>query len=280
MPADGATVAATAENQLQPAETPPEYRSREQQVEAILTGADQPPAEEPPQAAETPAPAEPAAEMPLDLTALAERLGVEPAKLYEARIPLADGAEPVTLGQLKDAYRDSQQLEAQRSELTQQRGEWHADQLRQQRELEEVLAAIPADRIDPQLAQAVQKVNRERLSREAEALYRTVPSWTDAKARDADLVQMQAHLAQYGITRQDLDAVTDHRLLRMMRDAALTAAKLTAKPAPAPPQKGAAAPRRATQPSPAQQHGRLKAAVKQGQMRPADAVAKILGGIK
>jgi hypothetical protein len=275
----GAELPSSPDGTLLPAETPPEYRSKEQQVEDILRGAFEPATDAAPPAPETGAQAEPAAETPLDVAAIAEKLGVDPAKLYEVRIPLADGAEPVTLGQLKDAYRDAQALERERSELTEQRGHWHADQLRQQRELETILAAIKPDAVDPKLAQAVQAVNRERASREAEALFRTIPTWVDEKAREADLVQIVAHLKPYGITRQDLDAVTDHRILRVLRDKALDAAKLTATPAPKPAQKGAA-PRKAAQPSPAQAHGQLKAAVTKGHMRPVDAVARILGGIK
>jgi hypothetical protein len=270
-------MAASPDAALLEAETPPAHRSKEQQVEDILSGAAQAPAEQPPEAPETGAEPEPAAETPLDVAGLAERLGVDPAKLYEVRIPLADGAEPVTLGQLKDAYRDAEAIEAQRGEVTKQRGEWHADQLRQQRELDEILSAITPDKVSPELAQAVQKVNRERLSREAEALLRTVPEWTDAKTREADLVSMADTLTAYGITRADVDALTDHRVLRAFRRLAQLERAVQAKPVPKQPPKSQQAPRRSAQPTPAQDFGRLKAAVTKGQVRPVDAVTRILG---
>lgn len=268
------TVPASDDSTLTPAETPREYRSKESLVEDILRGVQPDPAVAPPETVGT---AEPEAETPLDIGAIAERLGVDPAKLYDARIPLADGAEPVTLGQLKDAYRDAQALEAARSEVTKARGEWQADQLRQQRELDEILSAIRQDAIDPQLAQAVQKVNRERLSREAEALFRTVPEWTDQKTRDADLVQMVDTLTPYGITRADLDAVTDHRVLRAFRRLAHLERAVKVTTAPKTPPKSAQAPKKAAQPTPGQEFGRLKAAVTQGRVSRVEAVNRILG---
>lgn len=276
----GVEQASSPDGTLIPAETQPEHRSKEQQVEDILRDAFQAPDAQPPEAPETGAEPEPAAETPLDVAGLAEKLGVDPAKLYEVRVPLPNAAEPVTLGQLKDAWQDAQAIEAQRSEVTKLRGEWHADQLRQQRELDEILTAIRPEAISPELRGAVEKVNRERLSREAEALLRTVPEWADSKTRETDLAGMAATLSTYGITRTDLDALTDHRVLRAFRRLAQLERAVEAKPVPRQPPRAQQAPRRSPQPTPAQDFGRLKAAVTKGNIRPADAVAKILGGIK
>lgn len=276
MQPDGTTIPAGADATLQPETARPEYRSKQDQVAALLQEAFSPaPDAAPTQAPETAAETDPGAEMPGDLAALAERLGMAPDALYSVKLPMPDGREAVTLGQLKDAYRDAEALEQQRSEVTKQRGEWHADQLRAQRELDQLLAAIPADAVRPELRAAVEAVNRERLSRETEALLRAVPEWSSPDAVRADLTAITAHLQPYGITAQDLQALTDHRLLRYFRDQVKLAAKLTTTPAPPPVQRGQA-PRKATGDSPQLQQGRLRQQVQQGRIKPADAVAAIL----
>lgn len=273
------TIPSSDDSTLTPETAAPEYRSRQDQVAAILEGAHSPPPDGSTQAPETAAETEPQAEMPGDLAALADRLGTTPDALYGLKLPMPDGAEPVTLGELKDAWRDAATLESARAEVTKQRGEWHADQLRAQRELDTLIAAIPPDAVRPELRQAVERVNRERISRETEALLRAVPEWSDAQAVKADLSAITAHLQGYGITAADLEQVTDHRLLRYFRDQARLAAKLATKPAPAPARAAAPSPRKApTTDTPNLRAGRLRQAVTTGQMRPADAVAAILKG--
>jgi hypothetical protein len=191
---------------------------------------------------------------------------------------MPDGAEPVTLGQLKDAWRDGKAVESKQTELTKARAEWQADQIRQQREIDQLLSAIDPAAIRPEQAQAVQRVNAERLSREREALLRTVPEWSDPVAVQADVLAITAHLQPYGITAADVDAITDHRLLRYFREQARQAkakevqagnAKLAAK----------VAPRRAPQPGAGADTKTLRAAVQSGRMSTTDAVAKILEGL-
>lgn len=273
---DSTSIAAGADATLLPETARPEYRSKQDQVRALLDEAFSQAPPTPSQAPETAAETDPGAEMPGDLAALAERLGMAPDALYSVKLPMPDGREAVTIGQLKDAYRDAEAIERQREAVIQQRGEWHADQLRAQRELDQLLAAIPQDAVRPELRAAVEQVNRERISRETEALLRAVPEWSDPDAVRADLAAITAFVQPYGITAQDLHAVTDHRLLRLLRDQVRLAKKLQTTPAPPPVQRGQAPRKAATGDSPALQAGRLRQQVQTGRMRPADAVAALL----
>lgn len=261
------------------AEAPPlVHTSKADQVNELLAGAVDPPADESAEAPETGAEDQPAAETPADLAALAARLGVDVAKLYETQVPI-DGADgPVTLGQLKDAFKSAQALEAEQSRVTKARAEWQADQLRTQREVDLLLAALDPKAVKPELVRAVQQQQAERLSREQEALLRTVPEWSDPRTVQTDIATMQAHLQPYGLTAADLDQVLDHRWLRYVRDQARIGEKLTAKPAP-PPVKPAQGPRRGPRgDTPALEYGRLQQAVQTKSIRPVDAVAQLLKG--
>jgi hypothetical protein len=253
-----------------------------QTVEEILAEAFKADAAQPPQSPETVATPEPGAETQpatMDLAALAERLGVEPESLYEVQFPMPDGAEPVSLGQLKDAWREGKGLEAKQTELTRARAEWQADQIRQQREIDQLLSAIDPAAIRPEQAQAVQRVNAERLSREREALLRTVPEWSDPVAVQADVLAITAHLQPYGITAADVDAITDHRLLRYFREQARQAKAKEVQAGKAKLAQPKVAPRRAPQPGAGADTKTLRAAVQSGRMSTTDAVAKILEGL-
>jgi hypothetical protein len=262
---------------------PPEtvHAAGQQTVEEILQAAFTAEAQPAPQSPEMVATPDPGAEtqpVAMDLAALAEKLGVEPDSLYDVTLPMPDGAEPVTLGQLKDAFREGQALEVKQTELTKARAEWQADQIRQQREIDQLLAAMDPAAIKPEAAQAIQRVNAERLSREREAILRAVPEWSDPAAVKADILGITAHLQPYGITAADLDAVTDHRLLRYFRDQAKQAAKLQTQPGKPKP-KPVIAPRRAPPAQAGADVKALRSAVDAGKLRPVDAVAKILEGL-
>ena len=76
--------------------------------------------------------------------------------------------------------------------------------------------------------------NKERaalLERESEKLKDVIPSWKDdavAKAEKTDLVE---YARSQGFTNEELSNVTDHRTLKLLRDAWLGAKQLAAKPA-------------------------------------------------
>lgn len=254
-------------------ETPPAHVSKTDQVAELLRGTQAPPVPSP----ETdPAPESLPAEK-LDLKTVAERLQVEPAKLYQdLMVPIADGEE-LSVSELKDRYRSAKELDRLREEHTRARGEYEADRLRSERELQAILAAIPRESISPALAEEWQKQQREYLGREREALLRAIPDWTDAAVLTADRGEIEGYLKEYGFSRADLDNVTDHRLLRLLRDAAKGRAKAKAEDKP-PPAKVAVAPRKLGAGSEAQRFGQLKAAVTKGQMTRTEAVARILKG--
>lgn len=255
-----------------PQETAAPHLSKTDQIAQLLRGEGESPVEVPPETEpSTPTPAE-----KLDLKSVAERLGVDPAALYELEVTTGDG-ETLKLGALKDGYQAVKGLEKSREELAKERGTWQAEQIRTERELGDLLSALPRESITPELQQTVERITRERVSRETEALYRKVPEWSDANIRSADVRLMIDHLKPYGFTEGDLNAVLDHRLLAYFRDQAKLGAKLAkAKPEPAAPRVGQA-PRRANE-TPAQEFGRLKAAVTKGQMSKTDAIGRLLRG--
>ncbi|WP_425044057.1 hypothetical protein [Primorskyibacter sp. S87] len=109
----------------------------------------------------------------VSLASVAEALEVEPADLYEVQVPLGDG-ETVTLGQLKDAYKD--QTEAERI-LTERRSQ--ADQrevalMQEQHFMQNMFEALKGQ-ITPEMAQYISNHDKQVDAEERLALSRVVP---------------------------------------------------------------------------------------------------------
>lgn len=248
----------------------------------ILSGKDSAPPADPPEkeapaepiAAEKPAP-EKAAEKPATLKDLAERLKVDPAELYGVKLKVSDDTE-LTLGELKDQWKPAK-------ELVRQRGEFEADRLRQDRELSNLLAAIPKEAITPQAVQAFEAYRTERRSRETEALLRAIPEWADQTVLQTDKAKLTSYLEADNWPAGTVDLIEDHRLFRTLKrgmDAANRVKELEAKLAKLeqPKPKMASAPH-GSKPTREQEFGRLKAAVTKGQISRGDAARQLLKGL-
>lgn len=220
---------------------------------------------------DTPAPDE----MPADLTSLAERLKATPEKLYSVKVPLADG-ESRTIGELKDGYRAAQQLESERELVRTDRGKLETDKRQALQELEGVVRNLPPQALTPEAISAVREAHGKRLQAELAQLLETVPEWKDPVRWTAERPVIEGYAAQFGYTPADLAEISDHRVLRVLRTAALREQSLTAERAK-PPGKVAQAPK-GRQPTPAQEFGRLKAAVTTRRISPVAAVEALLKG--
>lgn len=273
MPIDTASLEpaedADTEGQAEPETGQP---SALQKVEALLN----PPADGAEQATEPES--KPPAEK-LTVQALAEKLQADPATIYALEVPLADG-ETVTLGQLKDVYRNAEKLTKEREALTEDRSRYDVERRQSQQELDELLRVLPRHAITPELIALAQSNLKQTQATEREALLAAVPEWKDPLRMTADQGVMEQYVAAYGFTKHDLAGVTDHRLLRLVRAAALREKALKElKPEAKQPANKVAMPVKAPKgASPAVEHGRLKAAVTTRRIQPVDAVSQLLKG--
>ena len=252
------------------------------EVQRILEAELSPPAETQADPAEADPP-EPQRAEKLDIKSVAERLGVDPGELYGAlKVKLADGEE-LSVGDLKDRLKPQAEIETLKQNLTKARGEWEASKIRQSRELQAILSAIPQQAVSPQLLELHQSQRAERLSREREALLRAIPEWADTGVITAERKQLSDYLAETGWPEGTVDAIEDHRLFVTLRAAAQDRAelqKLRAEKAKAeqPRPKVAAKPQPARPQTEGQRFGQIKGSVASGRMSPVSAVEKLLSG--
>lgn len=254
-------------------ETPAAQRPLSEQLDDILREAASPP-EEP---AETQPPDAPLPAEKWDIKTVAEKLGTDPAQLYNA-LTVSLGDEELTVGQLKDRLKPQKDFEVSQQQLVRERGELEADRLAARRE---IAALQSGDR------EAYERGRSEYLSREREALLRAIPEWADAAVVTADRKRIGDLVREFGFPETVLDQVEDHRLFRLLRAyerdrAELTTLRAEKAKASQPKPKVAVQPRSGAPPTEAQRFGRIKAAVTKGQMTKGAAIDAILrdAGVK
>lgn len=248
-------------------------KPKTEQIADILRGGETP-AAPPDESQAPPPPAE-----TLDIQTLAERLAVEPAKLYETLKIGLDGEETVTLGQLKDGFKTAAAVESERKAHREERAKYEAGKMQTQRELEALLSALPQHAITAELIDQAQRQLKEHTSRETEDLLRRVPDWIDGTIAAADTAVIKDFIKGYGFEPWEFDHPSvPARLKHLLRDVALRDKALKAVKAKPPPVKGAQAPKSLGPRTAAQDFGRIKAAVTSKQMTRTEAIGRILKG--
>lgn len=253
-------------------ETPPPHPGTPaEQAAQILAEAASPPPAEP----ETASPEAQASES-WDVKDLAERLKVDPAKVYEGLKVAFDDGTVATLSELKDRYRPAAELEKAREQLLEEVTSSRKEVAEAQQELSVLLQRI-ASKITPEDLQESQRGAESLRLRQSEALLKALPEWKDPIRRAADWADIRKVAKAVGYTDVDLKmaemGMADPRVLQL----ALKASRAQEPPKPQP--KVAVAPKAAKPQTEAQQFGQLKAAVKTGRLRPEQAAAQLLKGI-
>ena len=165
-------------------------------------------------------------EVPLGLTGIADAMQVSESELFKMPISMPDGAEPQTLGQLKDAATELNRTRAEVETFYQERETQRTEFATARGEIETLFGMIPAEMRTPEMLQAA----RERISvatqDQARKLVERVPEWASAETRAADMGVMNEHIGRWGFSSQDLSSLLDHRMMAYVRHNALQEQRL------------------------------------------------------
>lgn len=138
--------------------------------------------------------------------------------LYKLEISLDDSAEPVTIEQLKDSYKQRSEFELERIEFAETRTQQEAELLRAKSELNDILQSLPKNAVRPDVLEKIRTKHEQRMQAERAKTLDAIQSWHDQEKRTADLAAMSEHLGQYGFPTDYLGQVQDHRLFPYIRD--------------------------------------------------------------
>lgn len=149
---------------------------------------------------------------------LIKRHGLTAEQVYAIKVPMANGGEPMSLGDLKDRVGELVDLEQREAEFDQRRRAGEGDLLRAQAEMRELMALIPKDKLSPELVNKIRQKHEATQAAERRATLEHIPEWKDEKRRTEDIEGMIGLIGDYGFGPEFLSAVVDHRALKMIRD--------------------------------------------------------------
>lgn len=154
---------------------------------------------------------------PNDLKALAEKFAAEDKDLYAIEVPMANG-ESLTLGQLKDIAGKQDEQTVRELEFEETRAKREQELLRAQGELTELMAVLPKNAVNPEVLQRISEKHEATLQRERAATLQVIPEWNDEAKRTDEITEIVKYLEGYGLSMNYLTQVSDHRMLKLIRD--------------------------------------------------------------
>lgn len=147
-------------------------------------------------------------------------------QVYAIKVPMPNGAEPLTIGELKDRIGEVVDLDMRQVEFDERRIKQEGELVKAQTELRGILQMLPKEAITPQVLGKLRDMQEATTAREKQLTVKHIPSWTDEKKRNADIQLMQSRLALYGFDESFLHTVTDHRAIKFIRDHVLMAERI------------------------------------------------------
>lgn len=155
---------------------------------------------------------------PNSMESLSKRLGLKPEQVYDVKIPMPQGAEALTIGQLKDRVGELVDFETREAQFEQRRIKSEGDLLRAQAEMRDLLGMVPKEHITPEIIDKLRKRHDDTMRRERALTLDHIPEWRDETKRTEDLQGMIDLLSDYGFDESFITTVQDHRAIKFIRD--------------------------------------------------------------
>ena len=167
-------------------------------------------------------------EVPLSLAKVAEAAGISETELFGLPISMPDGAEPRTLGQLKDAQTELNRTRGEVESFFTERETERTAMSKARGELEVLVGMIPAEMRTPEMLAAARQQLATVHEDQARKLVERVPEWANAETRHADMEVIGEHIGRWGFSTGELSGIHDHRMLAYVRHNALQEKRLNA----------------------------------------------------
>lgn len=167
--------------------------------------------------------------LPDSLDAVAKRLKLTPEQLFAIKVAMPSGAEPLTLGEIKDRAARVAEVEQRELQFDQRRVKAEGDLLRGQAELRELVSMLPKGSISPEIVNKLRERHNATMTRERELTLEHIQDWQDEKrmAQEVDGIAKWLH-EEYGFDPSFVTTIVDHRALKFVRDMFLRDKKIKA----------------------------------------------------
>jgi hypothetical protein len=164
---------------------------------------------------------------PKNLDELGEALGVKVSDLYNLEVPIGGDAENVkTLGELKDIVKAGTELDLERIEFEESKTKRDTEYRKQAQDIADIVASLPRHMVTDELKEKIFRQRSQIQEREDALVRATIPEWSDGELRAKDWSRMTDYLSEFGFPATFLDNVYDHKVINLVRDAALRKSRL------------------------------------------------------
>lgn len=158
-------------------------------------------------------------EAPLDsIERLMKRHKLTPEQADAIKVPMRNGAEALTIGELKDKISDLTDLELRQVQFDERRIKQEGELIKSQTELRGLLEVLPKDAIKPEVLQKLRERQAETTRQQRQLTLEHIPEWRDEKKRTAEIEGIVEMLSDYGFDESFLQSVVDHRAMKFIRD--------------------------------------------------------------
>ena len=140
--------------------------------------------------------------------------------LYKAKVHVDHDGESiaVTVGELKDMYSDLIAVKTKASETETARDEFGREQLLARQEFDAMVAMLPPEARSPEFLAATQQRIQQHNRAETVKLLKIVPEWSDPQQVADDQRLINKHASRYGFSAAEISLISDHRMLKYLRD--------------------------------------------------------------
>jgi len=152
-----------------------------------------------------------------DINHVGKRLGLTAEQVYSLKVPMPDGAEPLTIGALKDKVKELVNLETRETQFEARRIKSEGDLIKSQNEVRDLLAMLPKEQITEAMVEKVRKRQDAVLTRERRLTLEHIPEWEDDETRATEVKAISDFMQEYGFDETFITTVQDHRALRFLR---------------------------------------------------------------
>ena len=156
------------------------------------------------------------------LDEFAQEYEIDPKEFYQLTVDLGlDGEAPLSIGALKDHYRESREFQKQRDDFE------HEKYLRQteiigartqlQAISDRISSVIGPENFDRMLGDVTEQ-HKQHLASERQKLLTYLPQWSDAQVMQRDRERMEQHLSSYGIDKYTVAMISDAVIMKYVMD--------------------------------------------------------------
>lgn len=152
----------------------------------------------------------------------AQELQLDPKEIYGLAVPGDDGAEPLTIGQMKDQLKAVREHQAKVDQFEDDRAEAMNEVFVARQQIDDLLSRVKRVVTPQQFAAVfddVEQTGRARLETARKQVLEFFPEWRDAAVMNAARARMTEKLGSYGFRPVEIDTLQDARMIKFVEDA-------------------------------------------------------------